>query len=66
MLLEGWVPARNKIEIEAFLDSSHVYYELSDPTPEDNVPIELNNKGFFPGSNRFASSICCRSITNWT
>ena len=47
MLLEGWVPARNKIEIEAFLDSSHVYYELSDPTPEDNVPIELNNKGFF-------------------
>lgn len=47
MLLEGWAPARNKIEIEAFLDASHVYYEISDPTPEDNVPIELNNKGFF-------------------
>ena len=24
MLLEGWAPARNKIEIEAFLDASHV------------------------------------------
>ncbi|MBC8594142.1 V-type ATP synthase subunit I [Oscillospiraceae bacterium N12] len=47
MLLEGWAPARNKLEIEAFLDSSHVYYEISDPAPDDNVPIELNNKGFF-------------------
>lgn len=47
MLLEGWVPARNQIEIGAFLDSSHVYYEISDPSPDDNVPIELNNKGFF-------------------
>ena len=47
MLLEGWAPARNKLEIEAFLDSSHVYYEISDPALDDNVPIELNNKGFF-------------------
>lgn len=47
MLLQGWAPARNKIEIEAYLNESHVYYEISDPTPEDNVPIELNNKGFF-------------------
>ncbi|WP_455593323.1 V-type ATP synthase subunit I [Bacteroides sp.] len=47
MMLQGWAPARNKIEIEAYLNESHVYYEISDPTPEDNVPIELNNKGFF-------------------
>ena len=47
MLLEGWAPARNKIEIEAYLNECHVYYEISDPTPEDNVPIELNNKGYF-------------------
>lgn len=47
MLLEGWAPARNTVEIEAFLDASHVYYEMQDPTPDDNVPIELHNKGFF-------------------
>lgn len=47
MLLEGWAPASSKLAIEAYLDDAHVYYEITDPTPEDNVPIELNNKGFF-------------------
>lgn len=47
MLLEGWAPASSKPEIEAFLNDSHVYYEITDPVPGDNVPIELNNKGFF-------------------
>lgn len=47
MLLEGWAPAASKLAIETFLNESHVYYEISDPAPGDNVPIELNNKGFF-------------------
>lgn len=47
MLLEGWAPAASTVEIEAYLNDTHVYYEVADPTPEDNVPIELNNKGFF-------------------
>ncbi len=47
MLLEGWAPASSKLEIEAFLNDAHVYYEITDPVPGDNVPIELNNKGFF-------------------
>lgn len=47
MMLEGWAPASSKLAIETFLDESHVYYEISDPMPGDNVPIELNNKGFF-------------------
>lgn len=47
MLLEGWAPASSKLAIETFLNESHVYYEISDPAPGDNVPIELNNKGFF-------------------
>lgn len=47
MLIEGWAPASKKLEIEAYLDDAHVYYEITDPTPEDNVPIELNNKGLF-------------------
>lgn len=47
MLLEGWAPASNKVEIEVYLNDAHVYYEITDPQPEDNVPIELNNKGLF-------------------
>ena len=47
MILEGWVPAKNALTVEAFLNESQVYYEISDPTPEDNVPIELNNRKFF-------------------
>ena len=47
MLLEGWVPATNAAAVETFLDESHVYYQMSDPTPEDNVPIKLSNKVFF-------------------
>lgn len=47
MLLEGWVPAENAQQLNDFLKSSEVYYEISDPVPGDNVPIQLNNKGFF-------------------
>lgn len=47
MLVEGWAPAYSKVEIEAYLNDVHVYYEITDPMPGDNVPIRLNNKGFF-------------------
>ena len=47
MLLEGWAPAENAQQLNDFLKSSEVYYEISDPVPGDNVPIQLNNKGFF-------------------
>ena len=46
-LLEGWAPASAKLEIEAYLNDAQVYYEISDPVPGDNVPIQLNNKGYF-------------------
>ena len=47
MLIEGWAPAYSKVEIEAYLNDAHVYYEITDPMPGDNVPIRFNNKGFF-------------------
>ena len=47
MLIEGWAPAYSKVEIEAYLNDAHVYYEITDPMPGDNVAIRLNNKGFF-------------------
>lgn len=47
MLLQGWAPAAKIPEITDYLNQQEVYFEISDPTPEDNVPIDLNNKGFF-------------------
>ena len=44
MLIEGWAPAFSQVEIEAYLNDAHVYYEITDPVPGDNVPIRLNNK----------------------
>ncbi|MCC8187993.1 MAG: V-type ATP synthase subunit I [Bacteroides sp.] len=47
MLLQGWIPAAEEKDLKAYLDTQQVYYEIADPTPEDNVPILLDNKGFF-------------------
>lgn len=47
MLLQGWAPASRIPDISAWLDAQHVYYEVTSPEPGDNVPIQLNNKGFF-------------------
>ena len=47
MLLQGWAPASRIEEISTWLDAQHVYYEVTSPVPGDNVPIQLNNKGFF-------------------
>ncbi|MEE1233885.1 MAG: V-type ATPase 116kDa subunit family protein [Phocaeicola sp.] len=46
MLLEGWIPALKAKELSDFLATQNAYYELSDPTPDDNVPILLNNNAF--------------------
>lgn len=46
MLLEGWIPASKAKELSDFLATQNAYYELSDPTPDDNVPILLNNNAF--------------------
>ena len=47
MLLQGWAPVDCVSKIKDFLESKEVYYEVADPTPEDDVPILLDNKGFF-------------------
>lgn len=47
MMLQGWAPARQEKEITDYLRTQDVYFDISDPTPEDNVPILLSNKGFF-------------------
>lgn len=47
MLLQGWVPVTKEKEVVTYLDKHHAYYEIANPTPEDNVPILLKNHGLF-------------------
>ena len=47
MLLQGWVPAGMVSSVTEYLDKENAYFELTAPTPDDNVPIQLSNKGFF-------------------
>ena len=47
MMLEGWIPVEKVADVEQFLSTQEVYYEISNPTVEDNVPILFDNNGFF-------------------
>jgi V/A-type H+-transporting ATPase subunit I len=47
MLLQGWAPEENAGEISKFLESKEVYFHVSDPSPEDDVPIKFKNNRFF-------------------
>ncbi len=46
MLLEGWIPAEKKDELEKMLDEQNVYYISAQPNGGDNVPIKLKNNKF--------------------
>lgn len=47
MLLQGWAPAEKMSEIVTYMESKDVWFEVSDPTPDDEVPIQFRNNGFF-------------------
>ncbi|NDV66847.1 V-type ATP synthase subunit I [Bacteroides sp. 224] len=47
MLLQGWVPVTKEADVNAYLEKHHAYYEITNPTPDDDVPILLKNKGLF-------------------
>ena len=42
-LIEGFCPIEKEQALNEMLDSAQVYYEETDPTREDNTPIELKN-----------------------
>lgn len=46
MMLQGWAPEENEKEISDYMDSKAVYFETSDPVPEDDVPIKFKNNKF--------------------
>lgn len=41
--LHAWVPAARQEKVAAVLERFDCAYEFSDPTPEDDVPVLLNN-----------------------
>lgn len=45
-LLEGWCPEESESQLNEYLESSSVYYEVSEPTEEDKIPIKLKNNKF--------------------
>ena len=47
MLLQGWVPVTKENEVMTYLDKHHAYYEIANPTPGDDIPIQLKNHGLF-------------------
>lgn len=45
-LFQGFCPVDRVTELDAMLDASEVYYEQSDPEPQDATPIKLRNNWF--------------------
>ena len=46
LLLEGWIPAEKVEEVSRELDMKGVFFDIEDPTPEDDIPIQLSNNKF--------------------
>ena len=46
ILLEGWVPAEKVDSVSSELKNLQVLFDIEDPTPEDNIPIQLKNNKF--------------------
>ncbi len=46
MLLEGWAPAAQVADISKALDIKGVFYDVEDPQPDDDIPIQLSNNKF--------------------
>ena len=43
VLLDGWIPAANIDAVAPALEDLPVFFDVSDPTTGDNIPILLNN-----------------------
>lgn len=46
MLLEGWIPAADVDEVSRALDMKGVFFDVDDPQPDDDIPIQLSNNKF--------------------
>ena len=46
MVLEGYSPEHVSESLNAFLEEEGVYYEVTNPNIEENIPIQLKNSKF--------------------
>ncbi|NLZ74228.1 MAG: V-type ATP synthase subunit I, partial [Bacteroidales bacterium] len=46
MVLQGWLPEERVQDASEYLNKEQAYYEITNPTPDDDVPIKLNNNRF--------------------
>ena len=44
--LTGWLPVRNAKKVSDFLDKFSAWYEITLPTPSDDVPVQLSNNAY--------------------
>ena len=61
-LLVGWVPEGKDTAVVDYLDTNHVYYELTAPDFDDNVPIQIHNNKF---SSLFEPILRMYSLPNY-
>lgn len=47
MVLNGWFPAAKQAELEQAFTDDAAWYQISNPTPDDDIPICLKNNRFF-------------------
>lgn len=47
MVLRGWLPAKDEQALQSTFADSGAWFEISAPTPEDDVPVCLKNNRFF-------------------
>ena len=47
MVLNGWFPAAKQTELEQAFSDDAAWYQISNPTPDDDIPICLKNNRFF-------------------
>ena len=47
MVLNGWIPATRQTDLEAAFADDAAWYQISDPTPDDDIPICMKNNRFF-------------------
>ena len=47
MVLNGWFPAAKQAELEQTFTDDAAWYQISNPTPDDDIPICLKNNRFF-------------------
>ena len=46
LLLEGWIPADDVDYVSNALDMKGVFFDVDDPQPDDDIPIQLSNNKF--------------------